>query len=71
MLATNIPDFEIHVRESNGGDILTNCGNGFGCGEGMVGEVEGFDGGEEGGFAGVVQAEEEDGVFCWERGGVS
>ena len=26
-------------------------------------KVEGLDGGEEGGFAGVVEAEEEDGVF--------
>ena len=31
----------------------------------MGGQVEGFDGREEGGFAGVVEAEEEDGVFCW------
>ena len=35
---------------------------GFGGGGGVV--VEGLDGGEEGRFAGVVEAEEEDRVFC-------
>ncbi len=32
-------------------------------GGGGGGEVEGFDGGEEGGFSGVIEAEEEDGVL--------
>ena len=39
--------------------------DGFAGWGGVGGEVEGFDGGEEGGFAGVVEAEEEDGVFCF------
>lgn len=30
----------------------------------MVREVEGFDAGEKSRFAGVVEAEEEDGVLC-------
>lgn len=29
----------------------------------MVGKVEGFDAGEERRFAGIIEAEEEDGVF--------
>ena len=45
--------------------------DGFAGWGGVGGEVEGFNGGEEGGFARVVEAEEEDGVFCffWLLGG--
>jgi len=64
VLPAYVPDLEIHVAEIDGRDVLADGGDGFlGCGRGG-GEVEGFDGGEEGGFAGVVEAEEEDGVFC-------
>ena len=44
-------------------------GGGGGAGGGGEG-VEGFDGVEEGGFAGIVEAEEEDGVFCWKGEGL-
>lgn len=69
MLPAYIPDLEIHVWEGNSSDILADGGDGVLCGGGGRGGggegVEGFDGVEEGGFAGVVEAEEEDGVFCW------
>ena len=64
VLSADIPELEIHVREIDGSDVLADGGDGFRGGEGVRGEVEGFDAGEEGGFAGVVEAEEEDGVFC-------
>ena len=74
VLSAHVPDLEVHVRQRDGGDILADGRHGLDSGEGVVGEVEGFDGGEEGGFAGVVQAEEEDGVLCarnrWSVGGV-
>jgi len=63
VLPAYVPDLEIHVAEIDGRDVLANGGDGFLSGRGGGGEVEGFDGGEEGGFAGVVEAEEEDGVF--------
>lgn len=64
MLPAYIPDLEIHVAEIDGRDVLADGGHGF-LGGGRGGrEVVGFDGGEEGGFAGVVEAQEEDGVFC-------
>ena len=63
MLAADVPDLEIHVREGDGGDVLADGGDGgAGGGGGVV--VEGFDGGEEGRFAGVVEAQEQDGVLC-------
>lgn len=63
MLAAYVPDLEVHVVEGDGGDVLADGGDGGFVGYGVV-VVEGFDGGEEGGFAGVVEAEEQDGVFC-------
>ena len=65
VLAAYVPDFEVYVVEGDGGDVLADGGDGgfWGVGRGGGG-VEGFYGGEEGGFAGVVEAEEEDGVFC-------
>ena len=62
MLAAHVPDPQVHVREGDCGDVLTDGGDG-GFGGERGGGVEGFYGGEEGGFAGVVEAEEEDGVF--------
>lgn len=63
MLAAHVPDLEVHVVEGDGGDVLADGRDGRFAGRGGV-VVEGFDGGEERGFAGVVQAEEEDGVLC-------
>lgn len=62
VLAAHVPDLEVRVFEGDGGDVLADCGHG-GFGGWGGGVVEGFDGGEEGCFAGVVEAEEEDGVF--------
>lgn len=70
MLASNIPDLEVHVVERDGSDVLADGWDG-GFGGPTYGRagiiVEGFNGGEESGFAGVVEAEEEDGIFCGER----
>jgi hypothetical protein len=69
-LPANVPDFEVHVRQGDGCHVLADGGHGVaGCGRGFgiavgVQREEGFDLGEEGGFASVVEAEEEDGVFC-------
>ena len=71
MLSAHVPDLEVHIGQVDGGDVLADGGHGFG-GRGWVrGEVEGFDGGEERRFAGVVEAEEEDRVFCGCGEGVS
>jgi len=69
VLAAYVPDSEIQFWKGDCGDVLADGGEGgFLRGGGGGGGVEGFDGGEEGGFAGVVEAEEEDGVFWdWER----
>lgn len=57
VLAAHVPDLEVHVVEGDGGDVLAHGRHGrFGGARGVV--VEGFDGGEEGRFAGVVEAEE-------------
>lgn len=78
MLSTHVPDLQVHVGQADGLDVLANGGDGArvdaapapagGGGGGASGgiEVEVFDGGEEGRFTGVVEAEEEDGVFWWE-----
>lgn len=62
VLAADVPDLQVHVGQGDGGDILTDGGDGGFAGRRGV-RVEGFDGGEEGGFAGVVEAEEEDGIL--------
>ena len=67
VLAAYVPDFQVHIWQGYSGDILADGGDGFLGGGRRGGEVEGFDGGEKGGFAGVVEAEEEDGVFWWLR----
>lgn len=80
MLPAYIPDLEIHIWQGDGSDVLADSrdggfggggGRGGGGGGGRGEGVEGFDSVEEGGFAGVVEAEEEDGVFCCGGGGVS
>ena len=70
VLTPYIPNLEIHVCKTDRGDILADCWDGALGGWRVLGEVYGFDGAEEGGFAGVVEAEEEDGVFCV-RGGLA
>ncbi len=74
-MAADIPDLEVHVGEGNGCDVLADRGNSVprcGGGGGFAlrpgkridgGIEEGFYLREEGGFAGVVKAKEEDGVF--------
>lgn len=64
VLAAHVPDLEVDVGKVDGADVLTDGGDGGFVGE-RGGAVEGFDGREERRFAGVVEAEEEDGVFCW------
>jgi hypothetical protein len=66
MLAADVPyleiDWWIGRGEFDGCDVLADGGHGF---EVRVRRrVGGFDLFEERGFAGVVEAEEEDGVFC-------
>ena len=65
MLAADVPDLQVDGRvgrrEGDGGDILADGGDGFEVGvRGRVGAFYLF---EEGGFAGVVETEKEDGVF--------
>lgn len=67
VLTADVPDLEVHVGEGDGADILADCGHGALGGRWRVGEVNGFNGTEECGFAGVVEAEEEDGIFWEER----
>lgn len=67
VLATDVPDLEVQVRQRYRGDVLADRGDGFEVGV-VRAAVDGADLLEEGGFAGVVEAEEEDGVFCDWRG---
>lgn len=55
VLAADVPDLEVHVRQGDGGDVLADGRDGrFAGGRGLV--VEGFDGGEQRRFPGVVEA---------------
>jgi hypothetical protein len=70
-LPADVPDLEVHVGQGYNRDVLADCGDCFAQGGGGIGggvcgvggDVELFDAVEEGGFAGVVEAKEEDGVF--------
>lgn len=66
-LAADIPDLQVHIGQGDSRDILPDGWNSlagvWGRGAFGTGEEESFDLGEEGGFAGIIQAEEEDGVF--------
>ena len=64
MLTPYVPDFEIHVGHRDCRDILSDCWNRFQVGGWSVREEEGFDLFVEGGFASIIEAEEEDGIFC-------
>jgi hypothetical protein len=63
-LAADVPEFEVHVGEDDGGNVLADGGHGFEVGRWAIGVEDGFDLLVEGGFTGVVEAEEEDRVFC-------
>ena len=65
VLPADVPELEVYrggVRDC--GYILADCGDCVGGWGRMRGQVDGFDLREEGGFAGIVEAKEEDGVFC-------
>ena len=64
VLPSNIPDLEVHVGQCDGGDILADSRYGFEFWGGVGGEEEGFHLFVKGGFTSVVEAKEEDGVFC-------
>lgn len=68
VLAAHVPDFEVQVRQRDGRDVLPDRRDRLERWGWVRGQVEGFDLREESGFAGVVEAEEEDGVFCGGRG---
>jgi len=59
VLAAHIPDLQVQIGQVDGGDVLADGGHGFEVGVG-VGAVEGLDLFEQRGFAGVVEAEEQD-----------
>lgn len=65
MLAAHVPDLEVYGgvggRERDGGYVLADGGHGFEVR--VLGAEGGFYLFEERGFARVVEAEEEDGVF--------
>ena len=65
VLPAYVPDLQVDVVDGYGGDVLADGGDGgFGWRRWRGGgRVEGFDAVEEGRFAGVVEAEEEDGIF--------
>lgn len=65
MLAANVPYLEVERvwgRKLDSGYILTDSGDRSEVG--MVGGEGSFHLLEESGFAGIVETEEEDGVFC-------
>lgn len=66
-LTADIPDLQVHIRQGEGRNVLADSGGGFAGIRGGsalgTGEKEGLDLGEEGGFASIVEAEKEDGVF--------
>lgn len=64
VLAAHVPDLEVHVGQGQGRDILADGGHGLELGRGRVGQVHGLDLFVKGGLAGIVEAEEDDGVFC-------
>jgi len=63
VLSADVPQFEVEVWQGDGRDVLADGRDGFDGGGRVRWEVEGFDLREERCFAGVVEAEEEDGVF--------
>ncbi len=63
VLPTHVPDLQVHIWQGDGRHILTYRRHGLEFRRGVGGEEEGFDLFVEGGFAGIVEAEEEDGIF--------
>lgn len=64
-LPADVPDLEVQVGQGDGRDVLADGRDGLEFRGGVVGVEEGLDLFVEGGLAGVVEAEEDDGVFCW------
>ena len=64
VLPADVPDLEAQLGEGHDGHVLAHGGHGAGGDGGGAGQEERLDGGEERGLAGVVEAEEEDGVLC-------
>jgi hypothetical protein len=69
VLAANVPQLQVHVRQGDGGHVLADGGHGLELGGGRVGDEEGLDLLVEGCLAGIVEAEEDDGVFYAGRSG--
>lgn len=63
MLAANVPELDVHVWQRYGRDVLADGGDRLELRLGRIGEVHGFDLFVEGCLAGIVEAEEDDGVF--------
>ena len=59
VLASYVPDLQVHVGEGDGGYILADCRYGFEFWGGVGREEEGFHLFVEGGFAGIIETEKE------------
>lgn len=64
MLSAHVPQLEVHVWHGYGGDILPDGGYSLELRVGVRGQEERFHLFVEGGFASIIETEEEDGVFC-------
>ena len=62
VLATYIPNLQVHFWKGYCSDVLADSRDGGFTRRSGIGE-ESFDSGEEGGFACIVKAEEEDRIF--------
>jgi hypothetical protein len=63
VLATDVPDFEVHVGKSYGRYILPNGWDRLEFGIRVRREEDGFDLLVKGGLASIIEAEKEDRVF--------
>lgn len=63
VLAAHVPQLDVHVWQGYGRDVLADSGDRLELRLGRIGEVHGFDLFVEGRLAGIVEAEEDDGVF--------
>jgi hypothetical protein len=63
-LPAHIPDLEVHIWQSDGADILPYRWDCFQFWGGVLRVEKRFDLFMEGGFAGIVEAEEDYRVFC-------
>lgn len=65
VLTADVPDLEVHVWEGQGGHVLADGGHGVELGIWLAGQEEGLCLLVEGRLAGIVETEEDDGVFWW------